>query len=74
MFLLLYFSQGNLQVVDILFKLRAFVLQLPLLGRQLSVHLLLVLQPLGHLFEFGLQLDFALDQSFTSFLCITKIF
>ena len=74
MFLLLHFGQGDLQIVDVLLKLGAFVFKLPLLGGQLSGHFLLVLQPLGHLFEFGFELDFALDQAFTSLLCIAKIF
>lgn len=60
-FLLLHFGQGNLQVINVLLKLRTFIFELPLLGGQLGSDLLLVLQSLGHLFEFGLQLDLALD-------------
>ena len=72
MLLLLHFGQGQLQVVDVLLELRAFVFQLPLLGRQLSVDLLLVLQSLGRLFEFGLQLDLAFDETLTSLLSIVQ--
>lgn len=73
MLLLLHFGQGELQVINVLLQLRALILQLPLLGSQLSIHLLLVLQPLGRLFEFGLQLDLALDEPLTPFLSIVQI-
>ena len=74
MLLLLHFGQGKLQIVDVLLQLRALILQLPLLGCQLSIHLLFILQPLSCLFEFGLQLDLALDQTLTSLLSIIQTF
>ncbi|OON92137.1 MAG: hypothetical protein ATN34_00185 [Epulopiscium sp. Nele67-Bin002] len=43
MFLLLHFSQGELQVINVFLQLRAFILQLPLLGSQLSIDLLFIL-------------------------------
>jgi hypothetical protein len=70
--LLLHFGQGELQVINVLLQLRALILQLPLLGSQLSIDLLLILQPLGRLFEFGLQLDLALDEPLTPFLSIVQ--
>ena len=72
MLLLLHFGQGQLQVVDVLLELRAFVFQLPLLGGQLRVDLLLVLQSFGCLFELGLQLDLAFDETLASLLCIVQ--
>jgi hypothetical protein len=70
--LLLHFGQGELQVINVLLQLRALIFQLPLLGSQLSIDLLLILQPLGRLFEFGLQLDLALDEPLTPFLSIVQ--
>jgi hypothetical protein len=70
--LLLHFGQGELQVINILLQLRTLILQLPLLGSQLSIDLLLILQPLGRLFEFGLLLDLALDEPLTPFLSIVQ--
>ena len=72
MFLLLHFGQCELQVINVFLQLRALILQFPLLGSQLSIHLLLILQPLGRLFEFGLQLDFALNESLASLLSIRE--
>ena len=67
-----HFGQGQLQVIDVLLELRAFVFQLPLLGGQLSVDLLLVLQPLGRLFELGLQLDLTFNKTLASLLGIVQ--
>ena len=71
-FLLLHFSQGELQVINVLLELRAFILQLPLLGGQFSIDLLLVLQSLGRLFELGLQLDLTFNKTFTSLLSVIQ--
>ena len=71
-FLLLHFGQGELQVIDVLLELRAFVLQLPLLGGQFSVDLLLVLKSLACLFELCLQLDLTFDKTLTSLLSIVQ--
>ena len=71
-FLLLHFGQGELQVIDVLLELRAFVLQLPLLGGQLSIDLLLVLQSLGRLFELCFQLDLTFNKTLTSLLSIVQ--
>ena len=71
-FLLLHFGQGQLQVIDILLELRAFIFQLPLLGGQLSVHFLLVLQSLGGLFDLCLQLDLTFNKTLTSLLSIIQ--
>ena len=73
MFLLLHFSQGELQVINVLLQLRAFILQLPLLGSQLSIDFLLILQSLSCFFEFGLKLDLALNKPFTPFLSIREV-
>ena len=73
MFLLLHFGQGELQVINVLLELRAFILQFPLLGSQLSVYLLLILQSLSCLLDFGLQLDLTLDESLTPLLSIIQI-
>ena len=70
MFLFLHFSQGELQVIDVFLELRAFILQLPLLGSELSIDFLFILQSLICLFEFGLQLNLTLDKSLTSLLSI----
>ena len=70
MFLLLHFSQGKLQVINVLLELRALVLQFPLLGSELSIDFLLILQSLSCLFEFSFKLNFALDQTLTSLLSI----
>lgn len=72
MLLLLHFGQGELQVINVLLQLRALILQLPLLGSQLSIDLLLILQPLGRLFELGLLLDLALDEPLAPFLSIVQ--
>merc|ERR1719357_2036750 len=74
MFLLLHFGQGKLKIINVLLQLRALIFQLPLLGCQLSIHLLLILQPLGSLFEFGLQLDLSLDETLASLLSIIQTF
>lgn len=74
MFFFLHFSQGELQVVNVFLQLRAFILQLPLLGSQLSVYFLLILQSLSCLFELGLKLDFAFDESLTPLLSIREVF
>ena len=71
-FLLLHFSQGELQVIDVLLELRAFIFQLPLLGSQLSIHFLLILQSLSSLFELGLQLDLTFNKTLASLLCIVQ--
>ena len=73
MFLLLHFSQGEFQIINVLLQLRALILQFPLLGRQLSIDFLLILQSLSCLFEFGLKLDLALDEPLTPFLSISQI-
>ena len=70
MFLLFHFGQGKLQVINILLELRAFILQLSLLGSELSIDFLLIFQSLSYLFEFGLQLDLTLDKTLTSLLSI----
>ena len=70
MFLLLHFGQGKLQVINILLELRAFILQLSFLGSELSIDFLFIFQSLSCLFEFGLQLDLALDKTLTSLLSI----
>ncbi len=70
MFLLLHFGQGKLQVINILLELRAFILQLSLLGSEFSIDFLFILQSLSCLLEFGLQLNLALDKSLTSLLSI----
>ena len=70
MFLFLHFSQGKLQVINILLELRAFVLQLSLFGSEFSIDFFFIFQSLSCLFEFGLQLNFALDESLTSFFSI----
>lgn len=70
MFLLLYFSQGKLQVIDVFLELRAFILQLSLLASELGVDFFFILQSLSYLFEFCLQLNLALDKSLTSLLSI----
>jgi len=72
MFLLLHFGQGQLQVIDVLLELRAFVLQLPLLGGQFSVDLLLILQSLSGLFELCLQLDLTFNKTLASLLSIIQ--
>jgi len=74
MLLLLHFGQGELQVINIFLQLRAFVLQFPLLGRQFSIDFLLILQSLACLFEFGLELDLAFNETFTSLLSIREVF
>lgn len=70
MFLLLYFGQGKLQVIDVFLELRAFILQLSLLASELGVDFFFILQSLSYLFEFCLQLNLALDKSLTSLLSI----
>ena len=70
MFLLLHFGQGKLQVINVLLELRAFILQLSLLASELSIDFLFILQSLSCLFQFGLQLDLALDKPLTSLLSI----
>ena len=70
MFLLFHFGQGQLQVINILLELRAFILQLSLLASKLSIDFLFILQSLSCLFEFGLQLNLTLDKSLTSLLSI----
>lgn len=74
MFLLLHFGQGELQVVNVFLQFRAFVLQFPLLGSQFSIDFLLILQSLACLFEFGLELDLAFNETFTSLLSIREVF
>ena len=74
MFLLLHFSQGELQIINVFLQLRAFILQLPLLGCQLSIDFLFILKSLSCVFEFGLKLDLALNEAFTSFLSIREVF
>ena len=71
-FLLLHFGQGQLQVIDVLLELRAFIFQLPLLGGQLSVHFLLVLQSLCRLLDLCLQLDLTFNKTLASLLCIVQ--
>ena len=71
--LLLHLGQSELQVIDVLLQLGALVLQLPLLGGQLSAHLLLVLQPLGQLLQLGLHLDLALDQALAALLRVQQV-
>ena len=71
-FLLLHFGQGELQVIDVLLELRAFVLQLPLLGSEFCIDLLLILQSLRRLFELCLQLDLTFNKTFTSLLSIIQ--
>lgn len=73
MLLLLHFGQGKLQVINILLELRAFILQLSLLGSELSIDFLFILQSLSCLFDFGLQLNLVLDESLTSLLSICQI-
>ena len=70
MFLLLHFGQGKFQVINIFLELGAFILQLSFLGSKLSIDFLFIFQSLSCLFEFGLKLDLALDQSLTSLLSI----
>jgi len=70
MFLLLHFSQGELQVIKIFLQLRALVLQFPLLGCQFSIDFFLILQSLSCLFEFSFKLDFAFNQTLTPLLSI----
>ena len=72
-FLLLHFGQGELQVINVLLELRAFILQLSLLGSKLSIDLLFILQPLSCLLEFGLQLNLTLDKTLASLLSIGQI-
>lgn len=72
-FLLLNFGQCKLQVINILLELRAFILQLSLLGGELSIDFLFILQPLSCFLEFGLQLNLTLDKTFTSLLSIRQI-
>ena len=74
MFLFFHFGEGELQVIDVFLQLRTLVLQLPLLRCQLSIDFLLILQPLGRLFEFGLELDLCFDEPLTPFLCIAEVF
>ena len=74
MFLLLHFGQGELQVINVFLQFRAFVLQFPLLGSQFSIDFLLILQSLACLFEFGLELDLAFNETFTSLLSIREVF
>ena len=73
MFLFFHFGQGKLQVINILLELRAFILQLSLLGSELSIDFLFILQSLGCLFEFGLELNLTLDKSLTSLFSIIQI-
>lgn len=73
MLLLLHFGQGKLQIINILLEFRAFILQLPLLGCELSVDFFFILKPLGGLLEFGLQLNLALDETLTPLLSICQI-
>lgn len=73
MFLFLHFGQGQLQVVDVFFQLGAFILQLPLLRRQLSIDFLLILQSLTCLFEFGFKLDFVFNEPLTPFLGVRQV-
>lgn len=72
-FLLFHFSQSGLQVVDVSLQLGALVLQLALLGENIRADLLLVLQPLRDLLQFGVQLDLSFDEQLTAFLGICKI-
>ena len=70
--LLLNLGQGQLKVIYVFLQFRTFVLQFPLLGRQLSIDLFLILGSLSHLLDLSLQLDFGFDQLVTSFLCISQ--
>lgn len=70
MFLLFHFGQGKFQVVDVLLQLGAFVLQLSLLACQLGIDFFFILESLSCLLQFCLQLNLALDKTFTSFLSI----
>ena len=72
MFLLLHFGQSQLQIVNVFLELRTFILQLPLLGSQLSIDFLFILQSLGCLFEFGLKLNLTLDKSLTPLFSIIE--
>ena len=72
MFLLLHFGQGQLQIINVLLELRALILQFPLLGSQLSIDFLFILQSLGCLLEFSLKLDLTLDQTLTPLLSIIE--
>jgi len=73
MFLFLHFGQSELKIINVLFELRAFILQFSFLCNQLCIHLLFILQSLSQLLDFGLKLDLALDQTLTSLLSIYKI-
>lgn len=55
MFFLLHFGQGELQVIYVFLQLGALVFQLPLLGSELSVQVLLFFQSFAEFFGFGLQ-------------------
>ncbi len=74
MFLLLHFCQGELQVINVFLQLGAFILQFPFLGGQFSIDFLFILQSLACLFEFGLELDLAFDEPFTSLFSIREVF
>lgn len=74
MLLFLHFGQGQLQVVNVSFEGGAFVFQVPLLGNQFRIHLLLLFQPLVQLLHLGLQLNLAFDESLTPLLSIHQVF
>ena len=73
-FLLLNLGQCQLKVIYVFLQFGTFVLQFPLLGRQLSIDLFLILSSLSHLLDFGLEVDFGFDQLVTPFLCISQAF
>lgn len=72
MFFLLHFGQGELQVIYVFLQLGALVFQLPLLGSELSIQVLLFFQSFAEFFGFGLQQNLVFDQSLASFLCVCQ--
>ena len=72
--LLLNLGQSQLKVIYVFLQFRTFVLQFPLLGRQLSIHLFLILSSLCHFLDLSLQLELGFNQLITSFLCIQQVF
>lgn len=72
MFFLLHFGQGELQVIYVFLQLGALVFQLPLLGSELSIHILFFFQSFGEFFGFGLQQNLVFNQPLASFLCICQ--
>ncbi|KAL0596842.1 hypothetical protein AAY473_032169 [Plecturocebus cupreus] len=74
MLFLFNFGQRQLQVINVPLERGAFIFQIPLLGNQFRIHLLLLFQSLGQLLDFCFQLDLAFNESFTPFLSVHQIF